>query len=91
MARFDLTDIEWSIIAPVLPGAEGTRNGRPRLDDRKVNGIIFVLRTGMPWRDLPERYGPYTRCTIDSIAGSRQASGSGYSRPWRQSRLSRYN
>ena len=60
MARFDLTDAEWALIEP-LPGADGSRNGRPRLDDRKVlNGIFFILRTGSPWRDLPERYGPYT-------------------------------
>ena len=56
MARFDLTDAEWAIIAPLLPGAWPTRP-----DDRKViNGIFFVLRTGTPWRDLPERYGPNT-------------------------------
>jgi transposase len=61
MARFDLTYEEWAIVTPLLPGAEGKKNGRPRLDDRKVlNGIFFVLRTGVPWRDLPERYGPYT-------------------------------
>ena len=35
--------------------------GRPRVDDRRVlNAIFFVLRTGTPWRDLPERYGPRT-------------------------------
>jgi len=35
--------------------------GRPRDDDRQVlNGIFFILRTGASWRDLPERYGPYT-------------------------------
>ena len=45
----------------VAAGAAGKKNGRPRPDDRKViNGIFFVLRTGTPWRDLPERYGPYT-------------------------------
>jgi transposase len=61
MARFDLSDVEWAIMVPLLPGADGEKNGRPRLDDRKVlNGIFFVLRTGTPWRDLPERYGPYT-------------------------------
>ena len=39
---------------PLLPGAEGKKHGRPRLDDRMVlNGIFFVLRTGTPWRDLP--------------------------------------
>jgi transposase len=62
MARFDLTDAEWEIIAPLLPKAQDRpQGGRPTQDDRRVlNGIFFVLRTGTPWRDLPERYGPYT-------------------------------
>jgi transposase len=62
MARFDLTDEEWEMIAPLLPGAQDRRRGgRPTKNDRRVlNGIFFVLRTGTPWRDLPERYGPYT-------------------------------
>ena len=39
------------------------RRGGPRVDDRRVlNGIMWVLRSGAPWRDLPERYGPYTTC-----------------------------
>ncbi|MBV5266109.1 transposase [Pinisolibacter aquiterrae] len=46
---------------PLLPGAEGKKNGRPRLDERRVlNGTFVVLRTGVPWRDLPERYAPCT-------------------------------
>ena len=61
MARFDLSEAEWGIIEPLLPGADGRRMGRPRLNDRRVlNAIFFVLRTGTPWRDLPERYGPST-------------------------------
>lgn len=62
IGRFDLTDWEWSIIEPLLPGRAGTKGrGRPRKDDRRVlNGIFFILRTGASWRDLPERYGPYT-------------------------------
>src|SRR5690348_16683560 len=62
MARFELTDAEWAIIAPLLPSAQDRpRGGRPTENDRRVlNGIFFVLRTGSPWRDLPERYGPYT-------------------------------
>lgn len=58
MARFDLSDEEWVVIAPLLP-----RNGRGprRKDDRQVlNGIFYILRTGAPWRDLPSRYGPHT-------------------------------
>ena len=58
MARFDLSDSEWEIIAPLLPNKP---RGVPRVDDRRVvNGIFYILRTGSPWRDLPERYGPYT-------------------------------
>lgn len=62
IGRFDLTDWEWSIIVPLLPGGAGKRGrGRPRPNDRQVlNGIFFILRTGASWRDLPERYGPYT-------------------------------
>ena len=58
MSRFDLSEAEWKIIQPLLPDKP---RGVPRVDDRRVlNGIFFVLRTGTPWRDLPERYGPYT-------------------------------
>ena len=56
--RFDLSDEEWAIIEPLLPVK--TR-GPARVDDRQVlNGIFYILRTGAPWRDLPERYGPRT-------------------------------
>lgn len=58
MARFDLTDEEWAIIQPLLPNKP---RGVPRVDDRRVlDGVFYVLRTGAPWRDLPERYGPHT-------------------------------
>jgi transposase len=37
--------------------------GVPRVNDRRVlNGIFWILRSGAPWRDLPENYGPYTTC-----------------------------
>ena len=58
--RYDLTDFEWGSIKPHLPNK--TR-GVARVDDRRVlNGIFWVLRSGAPWRDLPERYGPYSTC-----------------------------
>ena len=58
MARFDLSDDEWAVIEPLLPtGGRGPK----RTDDRRIlNGIFYILRTGAPWRDLPERYGPRT-------------------------------
>ncbi len=56
--RFDLSDAEFAIIEPLLPPI---RQGGERRDDRQVlNGIFYVLRTGMPWADLPARYGPHT-------------------------------
>lgn len=58
MARFDLADREWALIAPLLPNKP---RGVARADDRRVlSGIFYILRTGSPWRDLPERYGPCT-------------------------------
>ena len=60
MSRYDLTDFEWRVIEPLLPSKP---RGVPRVDDRRVlNGIFWVLRSGAPWRDLPERYGPRTTC-----------------------------
>ena len=55
--RFDLTDEEWALLEPLMPKSRKSA----RADDRRImNAIFYVLRTGMPWRDLPERYGPYT-------------------------------
>ena len=61
MARYDLTDFEWKTIQPLLPNKP---RGVPRVDDRRVlNGIFWVLRSGAPWADLPERYGPRSAMT----------------------------
>ena len=58
--RHALSDAEWRLFAPILPCKP---RGVPRVDDRCVqNGIFGILRSGAPWRDLPERYGPYTTC-----------------------------
>ena len=58
--RYELTDYEWRAIRPMLPNKP---RGGPRVDDRRVlNGIFWVLRSGAPWRDLPESYGPHTTC-----------------------------
>jgi transposase len=56
--RHELSDEQWQVIEPLLP-VSGAR-GRPRVDDRRViNGMLFKAKTGVAWRDLPERYGPW--------------------------------
>ena len=58
MRRHELSDYEWRVIRPLLPNKP---RGVPRVDDRRVlNGILWRFRTGSPWRDIPERYGPAT-------------------------------
>ncbi len=58
--RYELSDFEWTAIKPFLLNKP---RGVPRVNDRRVlNGIFWVLRSGAPWRDLPETYGPRTTC-----------------------------
>jgi transposase len=52
----ELSDKQWELIAPLLPKRSWT--GRPRAEDRKtINGILWVLRTGARWADMPRKYG----------------------------------
>jgi transposase len=72
-AREVLTDEEWGRLAPLLP-PQRPRTGRPAKAHRAVvEGILWVLRTGAPWRDLPERYGPWK--TVASRFYRWQAAG----------------
>ena len=62
--RHEVTESEWARLAPLLPRRKA---GKRRKDDRLViNGLLWKLATGAPWRDVPERSGPwqsvYTRC-----------------------------
>ena len=60
MSRHNLTDIEWETIRVFLPAERSGKAGRPWKPHRQViNGIIFVLRTGLAWRDLPAQFGKY--------------------------------
>ena len=59
MRKQELTDAQWGALAPHLP-PQRARTGRPAKDHRLVvEGIVCRLRTGVPWRDLPEHYGPW--------------------------------
>jgi transposase len=57
MKRHDLTDEQWNLVQPLIPH-KVARTGRPPKDPRvMLNGIFWILGTGAPWRDLPERFG----------------------------------
>lgn len=59
MPRLVLRDDQWERIAPLLPGKKGDR-GRTAVDNRLfVEAVLWVARTGAPWRDLPEAFGPW--------------------------------
>jgi transposase len=60
MMRYEFRDYEWSVVSPMLPNKP---RGIPRVEDRRIlNGIFWVLRSGAPWRDLSDSYGPHTTC-----------------------------
>ena len=57
--RGELTNAQWQCLQPLLP-IQKPHVGRPNLDHRSViNGILWILRTGAPWREMPERYGKW--------------------------------
>ena len=57
----ELTDAQWARIRPRLPKSK--KRGRPRVDDRKtINGILWVLRSGARWKDMPGKYGSPVTC-----------------------------
>ncbi len=59
MRRYDLTEAQWQLLTPYLP-TNGPKGGRPWNDHRRtINGILWILHTGAPWRDLPEGYGKW--------------------------------
>ena len=73
MRRHELTDDQWDRLEPLLP-PQRPSTGRPNQDHRTIlNGILWILRTGAPWRDLPERYGNWK--TVYSRFRRWQAAG----------------
>ena len=60
MARHGMSDRGWELIGELLPEEKPQRKGRPWVSHRRVlDGIFWSLRTGAPWRDLPEEFGPW--------------------------------
>ena len=70
----DLTEAQWNLIEVLLAMPKQGR-GRPYVPARDVvNGIMWVLRTGAPWADLPDRYPPYQTCHRRFQAWCKQGS-----------------
>ena len=60
LRRYELTDQEGEQVAALLPPEKTGKPGRPSKDNRTMlNGIVWIIRSGAPWRDLPERYGSW--------------------------------
>jgi transposase len=60
--RYFIDDEMWSKLEPLLP-QKTTKRGRPCEDTRRIlEGIIWVIRTGAPWRDMPEEFGSWQTC-----------------------------
>ena len=58
--RHELTDEQWERLQPLVPPQRTGKPGRPPRDHRRmINGMLWIAKTGVPWRDLPERYGPW--------------------------------
>ena len=61
--RHDITDAQWSLLNPIIVNVLGTWGGSNAKDNRTfVNGFFWILRTGAPWRDLPQQYGKW--CSV---------------------------
>jgi transposase len=86
--RYELSAYEWATIRPFLPSKP---RGVPRVDDRRVlNGILWILRSGAPWRDLPETFGPYTTCYNRFVVGDVRAFGTRLWTHWPQLMMRQY-
>lgn len=78
--RNELNDHKWAVIKPMLPNKP---HGVPRANDWCVfYGIFWVLRSSVPWRELPVSYGPPTTCQNALSAVDEQAFGTRSWKPW---------
>jgi len=62
MKRYEITNDEWNQIKDILPLEKTGKKGRPCIDNRKMlNGMLWIVRNGAQWREMPTRYGKWSR------------------------------
>jgi transposase len=83
MERFGLRDDQWDRIKDILSGREGDVGGTAPDNRLFVEAILYRFRTGIPWRDLPARFGYWKSVPSVSAAGQRAEFLSGFSSYWR--------
>lgn len=76
-----IPDRAWAQIEPLLPVSTGKRGGRYRDHRTVVEAIVWKYRTGAPWRDLPERFGPWQTAWKRHATWSRNGT---WERVWRE-------
>ena len=59
MKRHEISDEQWNLIQHLLPKRTASTGRKPRDQRQMFNATLWILRTGAPWRDLPERFGPW--------------------------------
>ena len=77
--RHDLSDQTWALLEPHLPDRVGAWGGNARDNRLFINAVLWILRTGAPWRDLPPDYGSWSNTVVLSI-GETKAFGKVYSK-----------
>ena len=74
MRRYALRDDQWERIKDLLPGRDGPVGVTAKDNRLFVEAVLYRYRAGIPWRDLPERFGPGKRC-LPGLAGGRGLEG----------------
>jgi transposase len=83
MRRYALRDDQWERIKDFLPGREGHVGGTAADNRLFVEAVLYRYRAGIPWRDLPERFGIGRSSTSASVDGRRVGFSSAFSSSWR--------
>ena len=80
MDRLVLSDAAWERMAPLIIGRPDQKGSTGRDNRMFVEGVLWIVRTGSPWRDLPEAFGDWNSVSVASVVGASRGFGGGSSR-----------